>query len=82
MSKQSYHKIKEGLSEALIIAKICSLMDRYPYGTELSVEHDGFAGTVVGYYITREGNHGLSLQLHNAKVVHVYSEKWFTKEDA
>jgi hypothetical protein len=53
------------------------LINRWPIGTRLKVEHDGFSGTVQGYYVTREGKPGLALQLDNAKVVHVYGEKWF-----
>jgi len=50
---------------------------KYPFGTPLSVEHDGFKGAVIGYYVTAEGKPGLVLQLNRAKVVHVYSTKWF-----
>ena len=53
------------------------LLEKYPYGTQLSVEHDGFSGSVIGYYVTREGKPGLVLQLDGARVVHVYGEKWF-----
>lgn len=56
---------------------ILELAKRYPLGFNQSVEHDGFKGTVIGYYVTREGKPGLVLQLHDAKVVHVYSTKWF-----
>lgn len=38
--------------------------------------NDGFAGTVQGYYVTREGEFGLVVQQDGTKVVHVYREKW------
>lgn len=53
------------------------LRQRFPLATELVVEHDGFIGTVQGYYITREGHTGLVLQDKSNRVVHVYKEKWF-----
>lgn len=49
----------------------------FPLGTELEVKHDGFKGTVIGYYETKEGKHGLVLQQEGTKVVHVYGVKWF-----
>lgn len=54
-----------------------SLAERYPRGTHLSVDHDGFKGRVIGYYVTFEDKPGLVLQMDGNKVVHVYSEKWF-----
>lgn len=44
------------------------------------IEHDGFVGTVIGVYTTLEGKRGVVLQLDNAKVVHVYGEKWLRDE--
>lgn len=41
------------------------------------IEHDGFEGTVIGSYVTREGKRGVVLQQVGTKVVHVYGEKWF-----
>jgi len=58
----------------MILADIEQL---FPLGTELTVEHDGFSGTVIGYYTTREGKSGVVIQQHGNKVVHVYSTKWF-----
>ena len=57
------------------------LLAGFPYGVQLSVKHDGFAGSVIGYYVTREGKPGLVLQLDDARVVHVYSTKWFSNCD-
>lgn len=59
------------------IEELEALAKRWPLLTHLSVEHDGFKGVVIGYYITLEGKPGLVLQLDNAKVVHVYGERWF-----
>jgi hypothetical protein len=53
------------------------LAELYPYGTRLSVAHDGFSGRVIGYYVTEEGKPGLVLQMTGTRVVHVYSTKWF-----
>ncbi len=41
------------------------------------VEHDGFEGTLIGTYVTREGKTGFVLQQIGTRVVHVYSAKWF-----
>jgi hypothetical protein len=48
----------------------------HPIGTRYHIEHDGFSGTVIGHYVTREGKPGVVLQLDNARVVHVYGTKW------
>ena len=40
------------------------------------VEYDGFKGKVIGAYVTVEGRVGYVLQLEDARVVHVYGEKW------
>lgn len=45
-------------------------------GDHYTIAHDGFAGTVIGDYVTLEGKRGVVMQLDNAKVVHVYGEKW------
>jgi hypothetical protein len=52
---------------------------RFPIDTKLTVAHDGFSGTVIGYYVTREGKPGLVLQQEGTRVVHVYSTKWFSQ---
>ena len=66
------------MSEANLV-ELNDLVERWPIGTELSVEHDGFAGTVQGHYVTREGKPGLVLQQDGTRIVHVYGEKWFNK---
>lgn len=40
------------------------------------IEYDGFEGTVIGTYTTREGKRGVVLQQVGTKVVHVYGLKW------
>lgn len=57
------------------------LTERWPIGYECSVLHDGFDGTVQGYYVTREGKPGLVLQQEGTRVVHVYGEKWFKDQE-
>ena len=32
-----------------------ALSERHPVGTKYVIEHDGFAGHVIGYYVTDEG---------------------------
>lgn len=56
------------------------LMKNHPLGTEYCIEHDGFVGKVIGYYIRDDGYPGLVLQLNGSKIVHVYGEKWIEKE--
>lgn len=48
----------------------------YPMGKHFTIEHDGFAGKVCGYYQRDDGKFGVCLQLDNAKVIHVYGTKW------
>lgn len=45
-------------------------------GKSYVIEHDGFAGMVIGGYVTHEGKEGVVLQQHGTKVVHVYGRKW------
>lgn len=52
------------------------MRETWPLGTEAEIEHDGFKGDVIGYYVTREGKHGVVLQQVGTRVVHVYGEKW------
>lgn len=55
------------------------MANKWPLGMSLAVEHDGFRGTVIGHYVTREGKRGLVLQQDGTKVVHVYGVKWFVE---
>lgn len=65
---------------AVVLASLSALpLDMaWPRGRHARVEHDGFAGVVIGHYTTLEGKPGVVLQLHGARVVHVYGEKWLT----
>ena len=67
--------------KAVCLHDLMKLMERVAIGARLHVTHDGFSGTVQGYYVTREGKPGLVLQMHDNRVVHVYGEKWFTESD-
>lgn len=49
-------------------------------GTTVAIEHDGFVGTVIGYYETREGKRGVVLQQVGTRVVHVYGERWLVRQ--
>lgn len=40
------------------------------------IAHDGFAGDIIGHYVTREGKRGVVIQQDGTRVVHVYGEKW------
>lgn len=44
------------------------------------IQHDGFEGTVIGTYITREGKTGVVLQQVGTQVVHVYGTKWLNQD--
>lgn len=59
------------------IAALRSALSSSPVGEMVhQIEHDGFEGTVIGSYVTREGKRGVVLQQVGTKVVHVYGEKW------
>lgn len=49
-----------------------------PRGDHFVIDHDGFAGTVIGDYVTKEGKAGVVLQQDGTRVVHVYGEKWLS----
>jgi len=38
------------------------------------IEFDGFEGTMIGSYTTREGREGVVLQQTGTKIVHVYGK--------
>jgi hypothetical protein len=44
----------------------------------VEIAHDGFAGDIIGHYVTREGKRGVVVQQDGTRVVHVYGEKWLT----
>jgi hypothetical protein len=47
-----------------------------PRGTPFAIEHDGFAGLIIGHYERLDGVRGIVGQLSGTKIVHVYGEKW------
>lgn len=49
-------------------------------GARFTIDHDGFVGTVIGYYRRDDGKRGVVLQQDGTKVVHVYGEKWLKAE--
>lgn len=58
------------------------MSEEWPVGTHVRIDHDGFAGVVVGHYVTLEGKRGVVIQQHGTRVVHVYGERWLIREDA
>ncbi|HEV2502365.1 MAG TPA: hypothetical protein VGV39_04785 [Mesorhizobium sp.] len=44
----------------------------------VEIAHDGFAGDIIGHYVTREGKRGVVVQQDGTRVVHVYGEKWLS----
>lgn len=50
--------------------------DNGDVGATYRIAHDGFEGTAIGSYRTREGKKGVVLQQVGTKVVHVYGRKW------
>lgn len=45
-------------------------------GDIYTIEHDGFRGSAIGCYETKEGKIGVVLQQIGTRVVHVYGVKW------
>jgi hypothetical protein len=62
--------------QIIIPAWLTDMLVKYPLGKMFTIEHDGFVGTVCGYYQRADGKLGVCLQLDDAKVIHVYGEKW------
>lgn len=54
------------------------LEQKYPIDSRWHIGHDGFVGTVRGYYIRRDGKRGVVLQQDETNIVHVYGERWLT----
>lgn len=61
---------------------IKDLIQEMPWGKAVQVESDGFRGTVVGWYITRENRRGVVLQQDGTRIVHVYREERALKKDS
>lgn len=64
------------LDNALSVLRRHNACDRELAPLRYTIEHDGFTGTKIGYYVTLEGKHGAVLQQDGSRVVHVYGEKW------
>jgi len=47
---------------------------KYKRGDTVRCEYDGFVGTILAPYVTREGRKGWVVQMLSTKVVHVYGE--------
>ena len=60
-------------------ATLYDLIEAYPLGKRFRIEHDGFVGTVCGWYVRDDGRPGVDLQLEGARVVHVYGLKWLVE---
>lgn len=58
-----------------------SELPRFPFDMPVTIDHDGFRGTIIGHYITREGKAGVVLQHVGSKIVHVYGEKWIVSKN-
>lgn len=48
----------------------------FPIGSRWAIDHDGFVGSVIGYYRRRDGKEGVVLQQDGTNVVHVYGLRW------
>lgn len=55
--------------------------DKHTLGDIYKIEHDGFKGTIIGFYTTIEGKEGVVLQQCGTRVVHVYGLKWLKSEN-
>lgn len=44
----------------------------YPIGSQWKCRFDDFQGSVIGYYLTKQGKQGVVLQQNGTRVVHVY----------
>lgn len=82
------HRLKEPLrfhspgAPVSLPPELIELARRWPYGTTAKAGSDDFDGTVVGWYVTREGKPGLALQQHGRRIVHVYREAGVFREEA
>lgn len=50
-------------------------------GDLYAIEHDGFVGTVIGFYQRSDGYKGVVMQQAGTKIVHVYGLKWLSQID-
>lgn len=51
----------------------------FDYGDLVFIEHDGFVGTIIGFYERNDGYCGVVVQQLDTKVVHVYGLKYLKK---
>lgn len=54
----------------------------WPMGMHFSISHDGFEGSVIGYYTRLDGKRGVVGQQAGTNIVHVYGEKWLQQAGA
>lgn len=74
-------ELRPGSITEKVTARIITRIDEEMNSGQIySIEHDGFKGTLVGTYYTREGKDGAVLQQIGTKVVHVYSRQWLQKD--
>ncbi len=52
------------------------MKQEWPVGSRFHIEHDGFVGTVIGYYVRADGKRGVVGQQDGTNIVHVYGERW------
>lgn len=64
------------IRSALVASPSPSIPAGYRLGEHHTIEHDGFAGTVIGHYTRLDGKRGVVMQQDGTNVVHVYGEKW------
>lgn len=69
----------KNLELALMVRKIKGERHDWPLGTEVTIDHDGFTGEIIGYYHRSDGYCGVVLQQVGTKVVHVYGLKHLRK---
>ena len=79
MAHEAYDKAHTALQAFVdeIDCEVISRMKRTPPETVdadkvYKIDFDGFEGTIVGSYTTREGREGVVLQQLGNKIVHVY----------
>jgi hypothetical protein len=60
------------------------LMRKFPLESKWKSDYDDFKGEIIGYYRRNDGHEGVVMQLHDARVVHVYGiqrlTRWETNE--
>jgi len=70
-------ELRPGSVTEKVVARIINRLDEETdTGTVYEIAHDGFRGTVIGSYTTRDGKEGVVLQQIGSKVVHVYGKQW------